>query len=118
MKKQKICIIGGGLAGLATAITLSRLNLEIDLITGNNYNRNIKSNKTTAISQKHNHPITNGVVQEILGLRKSILRKAQRNEEIDFCQSPPRQHGDCRSAGPTGHGFRHRSDRRAAPATL
>ena len=53
MKKQKICIIGGGLAGLATAITLSRLNLEIDLITGNNYNRNIKSNKTTAISQNN-----------------------------------------------------------------
>ena len=35
MEKQKICIIGGGLTGLITAITLSKLNLKIDLITGN-----------------------------------------------------------------------------------
>ena len=34
MKKQKICIIGGGLTGLVTAISLSKLNCEIDLITG------------------------------------------------------------------------------------
>ena len=34
MEKQKICIIGGGLTGLVTAIALSRLNLKIDLITG------------------------------------------------------------------------------------
>ena len=35
MEKQKICIIGGGLTGLITAITLSKLNLKVDLITGN-----------------------------------------------------------------------------------
>ena len=35
MKKQKICIIGGGLTGLVTAISLSKLNCSIDLITGN-----------------------------------------------------------------------------------
>ena len=52
MKKQKICIIGGGLTGLITAITLSKLDLEIDLITGH-INRNIKSNRTTAISQSN-----------------------------------------------------------------
>ena len=52
MKKQKICIIGGGLTGLVTAISLSGLNCEIDLIIGNN-NSNIESNRTTAISQEN-----------------------------------------------------------------
>ena len=50
MEKQKICIIGGGLTGLITAAALSKLNLKIDLITENT-NQNIKSNRTTAISQ-------------------------------------------------------------------
>ena len=50
MEKQKICIIGGGLTGLITALTLSRLNLRVDLITGN-INQDIKSNRTIAISQ-------------------------------------------------------------------
>ena len=53
MEKQKICIVGGGLTGLVTAITLSKLNLKIDLITDDNYNKNIKSNRTTAISQNN-----------------------------------------------------------------
>ena len=35
METQKICIIGGGLTGLITAIVLSKLNLKVDLITGN-----------------------------------------------------------------------------------
>ena len=35
MEKQKICIIGADLTGLVTAITLSKLNLKIDLIAGN-----------------------------------------------------------------------------------
>ena len=50
MKKQKVCIIGGGLTGLMTAATLIKLDLEIDLITGN-ISQNIKTNRTTAISQ-------------------------------------------------------------------
>ena len=50
MKKQKVCIIGGGLAGLITAATLSKLNLKIDLLT-TTMKQNIKSNRTTAISQ-------------------------------------------------------------------
>ena len=50
MKKQKICIIGGSLTGLVTAISLSKLNCEIDLITGN-MTQNLKSNRTTAISE-------------------------------------------------------------------
>ena len=50
MEKQKICIIGGNLTGLVTAIALSKLNCQIDLITGN-ANLNHKSNRTIAISQ-------------------------------------------------------------------
>ena len=52
MKKQKICIIGGSLTGLVTAISLSRLNCKIDLVTGN-INQNAKSNRTVAISQNN-----------------------------------------------------------------
>ena len=50
MERQKICIIGGGLTGLITAITLSKLNLKIDLMTGD-LEKNTKSNRTVAISQ-------------------------------------------------------------------
>jgi len=50
MEKQKICIIGGNLTGLVTAIALSELNCQIDLITGN-ANLNHKSNRTIAISE-------------------------------------------------------------------
>jgi len=52
MEKQKICIIGGGLTGLITATILSKLNLEVDLITENS-NKVIKSCRTTAISQEN-----------------------------------------------------------------
>ena len=50
MKKQKICIIGGGLAGMVTAISLSKINCDIDLITGTN-TQSKSSNRTVAISQ-------------------------------------------------------------------
>ena len=33
MKKQKICIIGGGLTGLVTALALSDLDINIDLVS-------------------------------------------------------------------------------------
>jgi len=52
MKKQKICIIGGSLTGLATAICLSKLNCEIDLIMGD-YKRNFQSTRTVAISESN-----------------------------------------------------------------
>ena len=52
MKKQKICIIGGGLTGLITAVTLGKLNLQIDLITGN-LDKDLKTNKTIAISENN-----------------------------------------------------------------
>ncbi len=52
MKKQKICIIGGGLTGLITAISLSKLDCEIDLIT-DNFAKNLKSNRAIAISSNN-----------------------------------------------------------------
>ncbi len=52
MKKQKVCIIGGGLSGLITAHVLAELNLDVDLVTGSK-EENIKSNRTTAISQEN-----------------------------------------------------------------
>lgn len=52
MKKQKICIIGSGVTGLVTAICLSKLNCEIDLITGNIV-ENYKSSRTIAISENN-----------------------------------------------------------------
>jgi len=50
ISKQKICIIGGGLAGLVTAVGLSKLNCEIDLLTGD-LDKNLKSRRTIAISE-------------------------------------------------------------------
>ena len=52
MKKQKICIIGGSLTGLVTAISLSKLSCDIDIIAGNN-KQNIKSSRTIAVSQNN-----------------------------------------------------------------
>ena len=52
MKKQKICIIGGGLTGLATASALSDLDVDIDLVIGKK-NQNLFSNRTVAISQNN-----------------------------------------------------------------
>ena len=52
MEKQKICIIGGSLTGLITALSLSRLNCEIDLVT-ESVNSNPQSNRTIAISENN-----------------------------------------------------------------
>ena len=40
MKKHKICIVGGGLAGLISALVLSERGLDIDLILENNTSKN------------------------------------------------------------------------------
>ena len=68
MEKQKICIIGGNLTGLVTAIALSKLNCQIDLITGN-ANLNYKSNRTIAISED-NFDFLNK-----LNIKKSLKRE-------------------------------------------
>ena len=52
MEKQKICIIGGSLTGLVTAISLSKLNCEIDLVIDSPA-QNLKSTRTIAISEKN-----------------------------------------------------------------
>ena len=52
MEKQKICIIGGNLTGLITAIALSKFNCQIDLISGDT-GQNYKSNRTIAVSENN-----------------------------------------------------------------
>ena len=54
MKKQKICIIGDGLAGLTTALSLIDLPLSIDLFhRKQSIKKNHKQDKrTTAISNR------------------------------------------------------------------
>ena len=47
MNYQKICIIGDGLAGLTTAIILSKENVKIDL-----YSNNKKKKKSQTIGQQ------------------------------------------------------------------
>ncbi len=51
MNVQKICIIGDGLAGISTAITLSTENIQIDLYGGNKNSFNKNDNRTTAVSE-------------------------------------------------------------------
>ena len=52
MKKHKICIVGGGLTGLITALVLSEKALDIDLIVENKTSKN-KDLRVTAISEKN-----------------------------------------------------------------
>ena len=68
MEKQKICIIGGNLTGLVTAIALSKLNCQIDLITGN-VNQNHQSNRTIAVSE-NNFDFLNK-----LNIKKSLIKE-------------------------------------------
>jgi len=68
MEKQKICIIGGNLTGLVTAIALSKLNCQIDLITGN-IGQKHQSNRTIAISE-NNFDFLNQ-----LNIKKSLIKE-------------------------------------------
>tara|TARA_B100000029_G_scaffold481904_1_gene531358 strand:- start:468 stop:1640 length:1173 start_codon:yes stop_codon:yes gene_type:complete len=52
MEKQKICIIGSSLTGLVTALSLSKLNLDIDLVMSDP-NLNLGSSRTIAISENN-----------------------------------------------------------------
>ena len=52
MNKQKICIIGDGLAGLSAAVILSKENIKIDLYVGNeNNNKSRNDTRATAVSE-------------------------------------------------------------------
>ena len=52
MKKHKICIVGGGLTGLISAIILDHKEVDIDLLI-NNKKKNIKDLRSTAISEEN-----------------------------------------------------------------
>ena len=73
MKKQKICIIGGSLTALTTAVSLSKLNCEIDLITGN-YKTTPNPSRTIAISESN-----------LDFLKKLSIFKSIKNEEFWPC---------------------------------
>jgi len=77
MKRQKICVIGGSLTGLVTALSLSELNCEIDLITGN-LEKNLKSSRTIALSENNFHfinklNISNSLKKDIWACTKMKL---------------------------------------------
>jgi len=61
MEKQKICIIGDGLAGLTTAAILSNQNISIDLYTGSKKKNKKIENRTTAISESNFQFIKNNL---------------------------------------------------------
>ena len=62
MKDQKICIIGDGLAGLMTAMILSKENVKVDLYCNNNKKKNKNlDNRTTAISESSYQFIKNNI---------------------------------------------------------
>ena len=50
MKKQKICIIGDGLTGLVSDLVLSKLDLDIDLVSKNTKIKKFIDTRTTALS--------------------------------------------------------------------
>ena len=86
MKKQKICIIGGSLTGLVTAISLSKLNCKIDLITGNLV-KNFESSRTIAVSENNFHflnklNITKSLKKEIWTCSKMKLYTEVKNEKF------------------------------------
>ena len=86
MKKQKICIIGGGLTGLVTAICMSKFDCEIDLVTGNLV-KNFKSARTIAISEENFNflnklNISEFLKKEIWICSKMKLYTESRNEKL------------------------------------
>ena len=86
MEKQKICIIGGGLTGLVTAISLSKFDCEIDLITVNTV-KNFKSARTIAVSEENFNflnklNISKLLKNEIWVCSKMKLYTESRNEKL------------------------------------
>lgn len=53
MKNQKICIIGGGLTGLTTALVLKNLNLDIDIFLSEKKTTKKIDERSTAISNSN-----------------------------------------------------------------
>ena len=69
MKKHKICIVGGGLTGLITALVLNGDELEIDLIFKQNKKNSEKDLRVTAISQNN----FNFLKSSIKNLKESLF---------------------------------------------
>mgnify|MGYP001185698778 FL=1 len=53
MKNLRISIIGDGLTGLVTALSMANLNLKVDIYCKNILNNNKKDNRVTAVSQSN-----------------------------------------------------------------
>ena len=81
MKRQKICIIGGSLTGLVTAISLAKLNCDIDLITGSSV-KNLKSSRTIAISEDNFHFLNKLNIFESLKKKIWICSKMKLYTEV------------------------------------
>ena len=61
MNQQRICIIGDGLSGLATAVILSKENIRIDIYCGNKTKRQTLDKRTTAVSESNYQYIKNNI---------------------------------------------------------
>ena len=85
MKKQKICIIGGSLTGLVTAISLSKLNCKIDLITGN-LAKNFESSRTIAVSENNFHFLNKLNISKSLIANKRDLQNLLDNNDSEKLQ--------------------------------
>ncbi len=86
MKKQRVCIIGGSLTGLVTAISLSKLNCEIDLITEKS-NIKYSHNRTIAISENNfkflnKLNISKSLKKEIWACNKMKLYSEEKNQKF------------------------------------
>ena len=61
MKQQRICIIGDGLAGLTTAVILSKENIRIDIYGSKNEKKQNLDKRTTAVSESNFQYIKNNL---------------------------------------------------------
>ena len=63
MNKQKVCIVGGGLAGLLTSIALSKCGIDIDLIS-KDFKKKQYFSTTTAVSHTSFNFLKNAISLE------------------------------------------------------
>ena len=77
MKNQRICIIGGGLAGLTTAMVLKNLNLDIDILYKEKYTNIELFRHMKEIEEKHILDIINlslvKLTKRVMTLKKGDL---------------------------------------------
>ena len=90
MNIQKICIIGDGLAGLMSAIILSKENIKIDLYCSRNKKNKNLDNRTTAISESNYQYIKNSLNlnrKDFFWPCRKINLSRVKNEEAASCGS-------------------------------